>query len=172
MLGIVEPPEVQLRWNLRALELAERSPDPRAQRWLGALYNNIGWTYHDQGQYEEALDTFRRALEWREAAGEAKTISIARWSVARALRSLERCEEAWAIQRDLLAELEQRGERDGYVHEELGECLLALGQHDAARPHFAQAFETLSADPWLAEHEPARLQRLQSLGQDDSGGPR
>jgi hypothetical protein len=74
-----------------------------------------------------------------------------------------------AIQRNLLAELEQRGERDGYVHEELGECLLALGQPDAAQPHFALAFATLAADPWLVEHEAARLQRLQSLGQESSG---
>lgn len=169
MLGIVEAPETQMAWNLRALELAEQSPDPRAQRWLGALYNNIGWTYHDQGQYEEALVTFRRALEWREAAGEAKAITIARWSVARALRSLDRYEEALAIQRSLLAELEQRGERDGYVHEELGESLLALHQPDAAQPHFALAFATLATDPWLVEHEPARLQRLQSLGRVGCG---
>ncbi len=169
MLGIVAPADEQLTWNLRALELAEQSPDPRAQRWLGSLFNNIGWTYHDQGHYEEALATFRRAVDWREAAGEAKAITIARWSVARALRSLERFEEALTIQRELLAQLEQRGERDGYVHEELGECLLALGQPDAAQPHFALAFEALSADPWLVEHEPARLERLQLLGQDGSG---
>jgi hypothetical protein len=61
--------------------------------------------------------------------------------------------------------MEQRDDRDGYVHEELGECLLALGLSDAAQPHFALAFETLTADPWLVEHEPARLQRLQSLSQ-------
>src|SRR3954471_16354497 len=30
MLGIVELPEAQLAWNLCALALAERSPDPRA----------------------------------------------------------------------------------------------------------------------------------------------
>jgi tetratricopeptide (TPR) repeat protein len=168
-LGIVEPPETQLEWNLRALEFAEQSSDPGAQRWCGSLYNNIGWTYHDQGRFEEALVTFRRALDWRESAGEAKAITIAPWSVARALRSLGRCDEALSIQRDLLSELERLGERDGYVHEELGECLLALGQFDEAQPHFSLAYETLAADPWLVEHEPARLERLHSLGRVRAG---
>ena len=33
MMGIVEPPADQLTWNLKALEMAERSPDERAQKW-------------------------------------------------------------------------------------------------------------------------------------------
>src|SRR5829696_8684107 len=51
MLGILESPE--LTWNLRALELAESSPDERARRWRASLYNNIGWIYHDRGEYAE-----------------------------------------------------------------------------------------------------------------------
>ena len=39
--------------------------NPHAKKWLGSLYNNIGWTYHDLQQYEAALAIFQKALVWR-----------------------------------------------------------------------------------------------------------
>jgi tetratricopeptide (TPR) repeat protein len=165
MLGISEPPEHQLNWSLKALELAERSSDPRAQKWRGALYNNIGWSYHDQGDYQTALELFQRALEWRQAQGQARETRIARWCVARTLRSVNRLAEALQVQEELLTECERLGEPDGYVYEELGEILLALQHAEAARPHFARAYDLLSQDPWLAANEPGRLERLRTLGQ-------
>jgi hypothetical protein len=56
------------------------------------------------------------------------------------------------------------GESDGYVFEELGECLLLLGRPGEARLFFARAYAELSRDSWLAESEPARLERLKELG--------
>jgi tetratricopeptide (TPR) repeat protein len=164
MMGIIEPPEQQLEWNQKALQLAEKSADPRAQRWRGSLYNNIGWTYHDSGQYDKALDMFEKALQWREQQGEKRAIQIARWCVGRALRSLNRIDEALKIQENLLAEYQQSGEAGGYVYEELGECLLALGRRNAAK-YFALAYTELSKDDWLVEKEPARLERLRELAQ-------
>lgn len=166
MLGLAASPDQRLAWNYRALELAERSVEPGARRWLGALYNNLGWALHDQGEYARALTLFERALVWRQAqTGQAREVRIARWCVARVLRSLGRVDEALSAQRALAAELAQRGEPDdGYGQEELGECLLALGQAAAARPHFAAAYARLSQDLWLAENEPERLARLKTLG--------
>lgn len=165
MLGLSEPPDKQLEWSLKALELAEHSADPRTRHWRGSLYNNIGWTYHDQGHYEQALSLFERALAWREAQGQANETRIARWCVGRALRSLNQLEDALAIQRKLLEEHERSASRDGYVFEELAECLLAFGRAAEAAPYFAQAYAELSPDPWLAINEPARLERLKRLGQ-------
>jgi tetratricopeptide (TPR) repeat protein len=91
-------------------------------------------------------------------------VRIALWAEARTLRSLGRVEEALALQQELLREFDTLGEPDGYVYEELAECLAALGHDDEARPYFARAYETLSRDPWLAESEPARLERLRDLG--------
>ena len=157
MLAIVEPPDEQLGWNLKALELAENAQEERAHSWLGSLYNNIGWTYHDLGQYEQALDTFQKALEWREGQDQERETQIARWCVARTLRSLDRIPEALVI----LRELELHA--DGYTHEELGECLLLQGDEQAAQPYFARAYDNLSQDPWLVANEPARLERLHQL---------
>jgi Flp pilus assembly protein TadD len=67
-----------------------------------------------------------------------------------------------ALQRSLLATIRE----DGYVSEELGELLLALGRGDEARPHFRRAADLLSQDAWLAEREPERLARLRQLGAD------
>ena len=71
------------------------------------------------------------------------------------------------------AHVSAAGEQDGYVEEELGECLLALGRESQARPHFAAAYGLLRSDIWLARDEPARLARLRDLGgvPPDSSGP-
>jgi tetratricopeptide (TPR) repeat protein len=164
MMGIIEPPEEALAWNQKAIEFAEQSTDERAQGWLGSLYNNVGWTYHDQGSYEEALAIFEKALAWRQEKKQEVPTRIAKWCVARALRSIGRTEEALEKQQALLAEYDAIGESSGYVHEELGECLLLLDRRDEAQPHFAKAFELLSKDPWFVENEADRLARLKGLG--------
>src|ERR1041385_2164215 len=120
MVAIVEPPDEQMQWNLKALHLAENSPSERARKWLGSLYNNIGWTYHDAQQYDEALDIFEKAVAWQEANGKPENVRIAHWCVARTLRSLGRISEAMSILRKI------EPSNDGYVYEELGECLLLM----------------------------------------------
>jgi tetratricopeptide (TPR) repeat protein len=164
MLGIVEPPGEQLAWDRKALALTGRTSDARAKKWLGSLYNNIGWAYHDAGDYTQALEMFQKALSVREEEGKVSEIRAARWCIARAQRSLGQIDTALAAQRELLQEFEQSGETSGYVHEELGECLLALGQSSDAQGYFALAYAELSKNPWLAENEPARLHRLKALG--------
>lgn len=166
MLAIAaETREAALRWNERALELAEDSEDERARRWQASLLNNLGWARHDGGEYEAALALFERALTERQKSGQNRETRIARWCVARCLRSLGRLEEALAQQRGLLAEEEALGEIPGFTWEEIGECLLALGRGAAARPYFAQAYAVLSEDAWLAAEEEERLARLRRLGE-------
>jgi tetratricopeptide (TPR) repeat protein len=167
MLGIVEPGELGFAWNRKALALAQASDDPRARRWQGSLYNNLGWTYHDAGDYDQALEMFESAVAAWEADRQRERVPSARWAVARTLRSLGRVQAALAQQQALLVEIERTGKPDGYVQEELGECLLALGQAVEARPHFARAWALLSQDAWLAEAEPARLERLHTLSAAD-----
>jgi len=170
MMAIVEPPAAALEWNKRAMALAEASASPRARKWLGSLYNNMGWTYHDQGDYQTALEMFEKALAFRQAENQPVETRIAKWCVARAERSLGQVEAALAMQQELEAEFDAIGEEDGFVYEELGECLLALGRKDEAAPNFARAHEILAKDPWLAENEPARIARLKELGAGAAGG--
>ena len=69
-----------------------------------------------------------------------------------------------ARQMALKGEYDAAGESDGYVLEEIGECLLALDREGEAPPYFRRAYESLSRDTWLVEQEPERLVRLKELG--------
>jgi tetratricopeptide (TPR) repeat protein len=171
MLGIVSPGDSGIAWNRKAIEAAEGSKDPKARKWLGSLYNNLGWSYHGREEYATALELFQKALAARNEAGRQGEVLIARWCVARALRSLGRSEEALAIQRSLLGDHRAAGTQDGYVEEELAECLLSLDRAEEAQPHFAAAFETLSRDPWLVRDETERLERLRRLGEVEGPAP-
>lgn len=163
MLAILSSPEKSLALNLQAIEMAESSQQEKAHNWLGSLYNNIGWAYHDMEDYSSALEVFQKAEEWRRSRGQVGETHIATWCVARTLRSLGRIEEALSMQ--LKLHEESAGEEDGYVSKEIGECLLTLNRLEEARPYFHKAYELLSQDAWLSEQEPERLRRLKKLSE-------
>lgn len=150
-------------WSRRGLEIAEASTQQRARHWLGSIYNNLGWDYHETGEFEPALDLFQKALVARQEEGKPEPITIARWCIARCLRSLGRLQEALTIQQELLAAHEAAGTADGYVSEELGELYLALEDAAQAATHFAQAHRLLSQDSWFVAHEAERLARIEQL---------
>ena len=164
MLAIISLPRQSLDLNRQAIRRAESSADARARSWLGSLYNNLGWAYHDVGEYASALEAFEKAVAYRRAKGSVRETRVALWCVARTLRSLDRVEEALSSQMALKAELESAGESDGFVFEEIAECLLTLKRTEEACRYFSKAYEVLSADAALAEHEPERLARLKKLG--------
>lgn len=166
MLGIVEPPEKQLEWSLKALEVTEKTTDERTKRWLGPLYNNIGWTYHDMEEYEKALELFRKGLEWRKGINDERGIRIQTWNIARTYRSLGKTEEALKMQKALEKEIEGiEFDFEGYVIEEIAECLYLLEKQEEAKPYFKRAYDILSEDKWLVDNEPERLERLKALSQ-------
>jgi tetratricopeptide (TPR) repeat protein len=164
MIAIVEPTEKQLQWNLKALDLAENSAEEKVRKWKGSLYNNVGWTYFEQKQYEESLLMFERALEFQQQQGDPNKIMIAKWCVAKTLRMMDHTEEALEMQRSLFEQYQAAGKKSGYVYEEIAECLMVVGQEQEARGWFAAAYEELSKDPRLV-NELDRLNRLKELGQ-------
>jgi tetratricopeptide (TPR) repeat protein len=163
MLGIVLDGEDGMGWNTRALELAMSSEQPDARKWRGSLLNNMGWSFHEVGQYGQALDHFESALAARIEEGNETTIRVARWCIGRCLRSLKRLDEAIEIQQTLASD----PEADGYVYEELGECMLAQDRSAEARPNFAKAHAMLSKDIWLSANESDRLDRLKKLAEEE-----
>ncbi len=163
MLAIAAPPERQLDWHRRALAAAEAAPDARTRGWRGSLLHNLGWTLHDRGEFAGALDYWRQALAAREAAGDVSRTRIARWTVARGLRSLGKLDEAEAMQRALADELDAAKAPDGYVFEELAEIAVARGDRAAAQPWAAKASALLGNDADLQASDPARLARLAEL---------
>ncbi len=167
MSAIIESGDAALRWNRTALELAESSDDPDAQRWRASLHNNLGWTYHERMQYEDALAHFEQALIGQQEKGDAELVRVAQWCIGRCYRSLGRLDDAVAIQREL-EHSAPGGTPDGFVCEELAECLHALGRNNEAKPYFKRACDLLSQDTWLVEAEPQRINRLCALGRADA----
>ncbi len=168
MMAISEP-ERALDWNLKALDLAEKSADVKANKMSGSIYGSVGWSYFEQRQYQEALFMHQKALEFCEQLGDPLKIRTAKWAVAKILRIIEHTEEALEMQRKLFEEYQAEGKRNGYVYEEIAECLLVLGQDQEAQEWFAAAYAELSRDPRVARDQ-NRLNRLKELGQ--VGGPR
>ncbi len=164
VIGSTDGPAAAESVNARAISVAESSDDPEARRWLGSLLNNQGWNRHDSGAFEEALAIFRRAVEVRQQQGSKRETAIAHWCVGRCLRSLERYREALEIQEMLASS--PAGSEDGYVYEELGENLMALGRETEAATYFSRAHELLSEDDWLVDNESERLERLLTLSAD------
>lgn len=165
MMAIVERGTGSLEWNEGAIAYAEETSDPQAMDWLGSLYHNAGWSHHDLGNHGRALALWEKALAWqRERNPGTDRERIARYTVGRGLRSLERFAEALEMQRALLADIESKGlAHDGYVFEEIGECLLALGRGDEAAGPFGKSYDLLSQDDWLTKNEPDRLARMKAL---------
>jgi len=163
MMAIAEP-EKALEWNMKALDLAEKSADARANKAKGPLYSSIGWNHFERKEYQEALFMFQKYLESCEQLGDPLKIRTAKWPVAKVLRVIKLTEEALEMQRKLFEEYQGEGKRNGYVYEEIAECLLILGQEQEAQEWFAAAYAELSKDPRLAR-EQNRLTRLKELGQ-------
>ena len=165
MLGIVCEPEAALVWNERALKMAEASEEPRAKGWRGPLLNNLGWTYHTLGRYEDALGLFERHYALLSESGKSYHAAIARWAMGKQLRFLGRVEEALELQMALLDHPErQNNAGEGYTREEVAECLLLLERSEEAAPYFARAWELLHTDKWLIRDEAPRLERMKRLG--------
>ncbi len=166
MLGIVDKGEESLKWNELAISIAEETKDEKAKGWLGSLYNNTGWTYHDMKEYDKAMVLFEKQVQFYSEKKSKPVLAIAIWCVARCLRSMQKTELALSRQLDLMDWMEKEGlERDGYNSEEIGECMLELGKKEEANPYFEKAYEILSQDIWLAENEKERLERLKNLSQ-------
>jgi tetratricopeptide (TPR) repeat protein len=131
-------PALITAWTERGIELAEASDE--ARYWLGPLLNNLGWTLYEAGEYQPALDAFRRGLAAREREPDRPLeIEIARYAVGKTLRTLGRPEEAAPLLEQAVAWADSQGRPDPYFHEELGEIYGALGRTEEAREHAGEA---------------------------------
>ena len=113
-------------WNERGLALARRSNDPKARALIPAMLNNAAWDLQDRGRYAEALPLFEEALSEWSRRGKPQQIRIAKWSVARCLRSLGRFQEALDAQRALEKEYAAAGEVNRDVLDEIAANQAAL----------------------------------------------
>jgi tetratricopeptide (TPR) repeat protein len=111
--------------------MIEASSQPAAKQWEASIRNNLGLSLHSLGRHAESLPHFERALALREASGSPRSVYVARWLVARALRLTGRLDDALALQTRLEGQMHVVGGPDPFVFEELEQIHRAKG--DAAR---------------------------------------
>ena len=160
MLAICADGKKSISLGEQAITLAEKSGNQFARNWLGALYNNIGWDCHEQGDFNRALELFNRGLEFRLASGQGMATRVAKWSVARALRSLERHREAIEKLYELEAEWIEANGESGFVFEELAENFNREGNAKAASDYFAKAHKLLKENADVSKERLGRIGRL------------
>jgi len=158
--------DAMLAWTQTGIELAESAADPSVRYWLGPLLNNLGWEHYESGEYEPALDAFRRALGERELdPANRSAIEIARYAVAKTLRALGRAAEATPLLEEAVAWTESEGAPDGWFHEELAEAYADLGRAADAAEQARRALALLpEADPSF-EDDGDRVSRLRRLAE-------
>jgi tetratricopeptide (TPR) repeat protein len=164
MMAVIVPPKEQEDWILRGIEIAEKSPQEKAKRWLPSLFASLAWKSFDLRQYDKSLELFQKSLSHFKRGGTERELFVAKWSIGRVLRQMNKLEEAYEIQKSLLAELGVNGRPDGRLFEELAECLYALKETAEAQPYFELAHRELSSDQWVADNFPVKLKRLKDLG--------
>ncbi|MCA8914819.1 MAG: hypothetical protein KDB90_05365 [Planctomycetes bacterium] len=81
MVAIVGTPEEQVEWALKAIEAAEKGGETG---WLGPLWNNLGWTYEERGEYDKMLDALIQARKYHYETGSELSKLIADFGVGRA----------------------------------------------------------------------------------------
>ena len=164
MAALAEPSlEKQVEWNRRGIAMVLDHPDQRG--WLFALYNNLGETFIKLKRYDDALACFRNYVALNVERGQEPDM-FATKDIARCLRLLGDVDEALASIEPVHAKLAAAGTPDGWISEEYAECLLAKGRVEEARPHFAAALELLGSDPWVLQHEPAKIERLKAMSRE------
>lgn len=165
MVAIAAPDaNERVLWNLKAIEMVNANPGERG--WLVALYNNLGEAYRALNEFDKALDVFQKLIALEKELGREPWL-YTYVDEAKMLRLLGRCDQSLQNMRRLEDVLKKKGKRDGFVSEEIGECLLAQGAGDQALPYLREAFEELSKLDWMVKSEPERLERLRDLTQKE-----
>lgn len=151
-----------LAWTERGVELAEASQS--ARYWIGPLLNNLGWEHFEAGELDLALDAFERALAARlDDPDNGSAIALARYAAGKALRTLDRTDEAIA-QLELAVEWDERtGAADGWYHEELALAYGDAGRGEKAAEQARLALPLLETDDPSFAEDRARRTRLDSL---------
>jgi tetratricopeptide (TPR) repeat protein len=164
LMAVIEPQKTQQDWIVKAIQLAEHSPQQKAKNCLGSLYASLGWKLYDLHQYEKSLEIFQKSLSHLKMHGTRREVFVAQWSAGKVLRIMGRVEAALLVQKALLSELGIGGSQDGRLYEELAECLQSLNRSDEAQLYFELAYRELSNDEWVNDNQPVKLKRMKDLG--------
>lgn len=166
---VIKDPNEKIRWNKMAIELATTTKNEKAEAWLSSLYNNLAQSYIEAEQFDDAYKSFKQCKTQGQKSQHSIVIRGAKWGMARALRSLNRLDEALILQLEVLEEYDTAAKKSelpieliragrGVVYEELAEIYNLF-----TRKFAMLAYKDLSKDQWFQKLEPSRLKRILEL---------
>lgn len=150
MVAITAKADQQIEWAYKGIAAAEAGD---LDKWLGPLWNNLGWTYDELGRYKESLEALIKArfYHWKVSISEQAKL-VADWSVGHAYRTNGDNDTAlawiqpvlaWAQRRHTLNPTEDTAEWVGQAYKELAEIALTQSNPDEALINFRLAKQYL-----------------------------
>lgn len=165
MVAITAGHEEQIVWARKGIEAAEAG---KLDGWLGPLWNNLGWTYDEMGQFQESLEALENAREYHHKVGDEHAKLVADWSVGHAYRKLGELDTALEWLRPVLEWAEKRYAADrnpdtaewvGHSCNELGEVAIAQGKLEEGLKYLERARDELTVAK-MPEWDPDRFKKL------------
>jgi tetratricopeptide (TPR) repeat protein len=165
MVAITGDHETQVEWGLKGIKEAEEG---NVTGWLGPLWNNLGGTYDELGEYEKSLDAYMKARDYHYKYGNHRSQVIADWAVGHAQRMNGNFDEAEKWVKPLLPKFEEMkdGEFIGWCEKELGEIAVGRGDTTSAIEHLTKAevkLKEAGMPDWRPDEYEKLVKRIEGL---------
>jgi len=172
LAALPEKPEDRLPWHLKALDFLENTSCQKAKQWSATLHSNAGGNYYELGEYNKALQLYKKALEYRKLQKSHIGIFQAKFALARTYRHTKDVETALEIQKNLIDEIENGMDQPiGHIKLEIAECLLLMGENEKAKPFFSEAYAFFCNFEWKQSQnfwfsvKQEEIDRMKKLGE-------
>lgn len=173
---VVKNVEEKIKWNELALSLALQTENKKAQGLLAPLHNNLGQNYFDVQDYEKSLFYYEQASQLFSHDNRYSDFMLARWTIARCIRALNKLDQALVLQQELLSEIKNRQESKqydmpeemfflvcGFVYEELAIIYNLENQNEKAKEYARIALIELENNEIFKTTSFKRIEFLKSL---------
>ena len=165
MVAITGTHKEQVEWAHKGIKEAEAGD---VTGWLGPLWNNLGATYEEMGQFDSSLEAYTKAREYHYKYGSERNKFIADYAVGHILVKLKKFEEAGQWLQPVLTKCEEAHDDEfvGLTCRDLSDIGAASGNYKEAYELMVRARDLLKAaemDKWDPDGYNQMLDRIDQL---------
>jgi len=164
MVGITGTLDEQVEWAEKGIQEAETG---NVTSWLGPLWNNLGATYEDLEEYENALEAYKKAREYHYEFGQERNKLIADWALGHAYRMLDDNHNAEKHLKPLIKKFDDLNDMEfmGWTYKELGHIEISKKNFRIAVKYLYYARDNLMQSG-MKEWDPEGYKQLIRLIED------